>query len=242
MIRAVFFDAGATLLHPSPPVEEVYAREFSTGGARFSDEEISRALTRAWEEVHAQGPGDRYDGVRGEPEFWRTFLGRVRGHLDGGTVPPEAFARLSAHFRDPISWRIYDDVLGALDALEARGLLLAVVSNWDSHLPALLDGLELTRRFRAISVSAIEGTGKPEPEIFLRTCARLSVSPAETVHVGDSPREDYDGARAAGLAALLLDREGRHAGVARRIASLAELPAILAGEELSTAPGPEGTG
>ncbi len=47
----------------------------------------------------------------------------------------EAFARLARHFRDPASWAVYDDVAPTLDRLDAGGLRLAVVSNWDSHLP-----------------------------------------------------------------------------------------------------------
>ena len=222
-IRAVFFDAGATLVHPNPPVDEVYAREFSRDGRRFSAEELSGALTRAWAEVQAEKAADRYGGVRGEPEFWRMFLNRVRSRLDGGVVSAEAFERLSSHFRDPGSWSIYEDVADVLANLEARGFLLAVVSNWDSHLPALLEGLGLARRFRAVSVSAIEETGKPEPEIFLRTCARLFIGPSEALHIGDSLADDYEGARAAGLQALLLDREGRHPHVEDRIRSLSEL-------------------
>jgi putative hydrolase of the HAD superfamily len=226
-IKAVFFDAGATLIHPEPPVEEVYARAFSDGRVRFSTQQLSRALTRAWEQVHAEGAADRYGGVRGEPEFWRTFLNRVRGFLDGGSVSAEAFARLASHFGDPASWVVYEDVLPALEDLSGRGLLLAVVSNWDSQLPGLLEGLGIASRFRTLSVSAIEQTGKPEPEIFLRTCARLDVSPAEALHVGDSVREDFEGARGAGLAAFLLDREDRFPDRPLRLRSLAELPSRI---------------
>jgi len=224
MIRAVFFDAGATLLHPDPPVEEVYAREFATDGVRANSEDFSRALTRAWEEVHSEGAADRYGGVRGEADFWREFLNRIRRQLDGGVVSKESFGRLAAHFREPSAWALYPDVLPALEALERAGLTLAVVSNWDSYLPTLLDRLGLASRFAAIAVSAIEETGKPDPEIFLRACARVSVRPAEVVHVGDSIREDYEGARGAGLSALLLDRSDRYADVVERIRSLDELP------------------
>jgi len=222
-VRAVFFDAGATLVRPDPPVEEVYASEFSRDGGSFSARELYGALALAWQEVQAEKAADRYGGVRGEPEFWRMFLNRVRARLDGGVVSAQAFERLTAHFRDPGSWSVYADVTGVLANLEARGFLLAVVSNWDSHLPALLEGLGLARSFRALSVSAIEETGKPEPEIFLRTCERLAVAPAEALHVGDSLAEDYEGARAAGLQALLLDREDRHPQIEDRIRSLTEL-------------------
>ncbi len=227
MIRAVLFDAGATLLHPSPPVEEVYARELAADGVRFEAPDLGRALARAWEEVHAETTPDRYGGVRGEQAFWRAFLNRVRGSVDGGAVSEACFDRLARHFRDPGSWAIYPDVAGALDALASRGLALGIVSNWDSHLPALLDALDLTRRFPAILVSAIEETGKPDAEIFRRACSRLGRLPGECLHVGDSLREDYEGARAAGLHALLLDRDGRHEGAAGRIRSLREIEGLL---------------
>jgi putative hydrolase of the HAD superfamily len=165
--------------------------------------------------------------VTGEPEFWRRFLSGVRRRLDGGGVSEEAFARLAAHFRSAASWAVYDDVVATLDRLEGEGLPLGIVSNWDSQLPGLLADLGLARRFDAVLVSAIEETGKPDPEIFRRACERVGVAPAEALHVGDSPREDYEAARGAGLQSVLLDRAGRHAGVPDRIASLAELPRLL---------------
>jgi len=226
-VRAVLFDAGATLVHPDPPVEEVYSREFTADGARFTQEELTRALTRAWEEVHANPSSDRYGGVRGEPGFWRTFLNRMRSLLDGGSVSPAAFERLSTHFRSPAAWAIYDDVLPTLESLSRRGLRMAVVSNWDSHLPKLLAALDLDRFFPVVAVSAIEEVGKPNPEIFHRACRRLEVEPAESLHVGDSVSEDLEGARAAGLAALLLDRRDAYPEIADRILSLGEIPERL---------------
>ncbi len=223
MIRAVCFDAGATLLHPDPPVEEVYGRVFREDGARCSPEALREALAGAWMKVQKQPVEDRYGGVSGEEAFWRAFLSGVRRSIDGGTVSDEAFSRLATHFRDPGSWAVYGDVLPVLEDLSARGLALAVISNWDSHLPRLLDALRLSPFFRVVSVSAIEATGKPSPEIFRRTCLRLGVAPAEALHVGDSPRDDVEGATSAGLPALLLDRDDRHTGVPRRIRSLIEL-------------------
>jgi putative hydrolase of the HAD superfamily len=155
-------------------------------------------------------------------------LNSVRRHLAGGTVSAEVFDRLSAHFRNPDSWAVFADVRGTLAELAARGVALAVVSNWDSTLPSLLGELGLAAHFREISVSATEGTGKPEPDIFLRTCERLDLTPAEVLHVGDSLVDDYGGARAAGLWAVLLDRDGRHADIVDRIDTLAVLPEFLA--------------
>ena len=229
MIRAVLFDAGLTLVHPSPPVEQVYARELASDGARFTVEELDAALTKTWEEVHAAGASNRYAGVRGEGAFWTAFVNRVRSRLDGGAISSECFERLTSHFREASSWAVYPDVEETLSELERRGLALAIVSNWDSSLPPLLEALSLARRFQTIAVSAIEETGKPDAEIFLRACARVGLEPAQCLHVGDSRREDFDGARAAGLRAVLLDRNGRHTdlGAEDRIGSLTELAALV---------------
>jgi putative hydrolase of the HAD superfamily len=229
VIRAVLFDAGATLVHPDPPVEAVYAREFAADGARFTEEELTRALTRAWEEVHAQPAGDRYGGARGEAAFWQAFLNRVRTLLDGRELSRAAFERMAGHFRSPSAWAVYDDVVPALEELTQRGTKLAVVSNWDSYLPKLLDALDLTRFFSVVVVSALEGTSKPDPEIFRRACRRLDAAEDEALHVGDSVSEDLAGARAAGLAALLLDRADAHPEIPDRIRSLAEVPPRVTG-------------
>lgn len=204
-------------------MEEVYARELAADGARFTAEDLASALSRAWGDVRAKAAGDRYGGVSGEPQFWRAFLDSVRASLDGRPVSAAAFGRLATHFRDPAAWAVYADVPSTLDRLESAGFALAVVSNWDSHLPALLADLGLAMKFQAVLVSAIERIGKPEPEIFRRACERLAVEPAAALHVGDSPREDYEGARHAGLEALLLDRIGRYGGAADRIESLTEV-------------------
>ena len=230
MIRAVCFDAGATLLHPDPPVEEVYGRVFREDGARFSPEALRNALAAGWARVQAMPAEDRYGGVTGEEAFWRAFLSGVRRAIDGRAVSDDAFARLATHFRDAGSWSIYGDVLPTLAELSARGLALAVISNWDSHLPRLLDELRLSSFFRVVAVSAIEATGKPSPEIFRRTCERLGVSPAEALHVGDSLLDDVEGARGAGLSALLIDRDERHTSLPEgvRIGSLRDISARIA--------------
>jgi putative hydrolase of the HAD superfamily len=204
-------------------VEEVYGRELAEDGCPVTAERLHHALSLVWEDVRREADPNRYGGVRGEGAFWRAFLDRVRGTLDGGRVSEAAFSRLARHFRDPSSWAVYPDVVVTLDALALRGFRLAVVSNWDSHLPRLLEGLGLVDRFATVAVSAIEETGKPGSAIFHRACARAGVAPSETLHVGDSLAEDYEGARAAGLAAVLLDRHGLHPDVPDRIGNLTEL-------------------
>ena len=86
----------------------------------------------------------------------------------------------------------------ALTELQARGLALAVVANWDCALPEHLARTGLAPFFAAVVTSAEAGAPKPDPRPFLLAVERLSVDPARTLHVGDGG-EDEQGARAAGL-------------------------------------------
>ncbi len=236
-IRAVTFDAGATLLRADPPVEQVYLREFLREGARGGEAELAAALAATWKEIRERKLVHRYGGPTGERGFWEMFVERARHHFDGGELSAECFDRLVGHFLDPAAWTVYEDVLPALALLEQGGYRLAIVSNWDSTLSALLDAHGLAGRFAEVLISGVEKSGKPHPEIFRRAVSRLGILPGEALHVGDSLEEDYVAARAAGLEALLLDREDRHPEIAGRIRSLDELPARVAGAPAAMAAG-----
>ncbi|MFM2159016.1 MAG: hypothetical protein RLZZ124_1490 [Cyanobacteriota bacterium] len=96
-------------------------------------------------------------------------------------------------------------MLAPLERWRARGLRLAVVSNFDQRLPGLLEALDLAPLFDAVVVSSAVGAAKPDPLPFHRALERLEL-PAEAVwHIGDSP-EDEAGAAAAGLRCLLIRR------------------------------------
>ena len=131
------------------------------------------------------------------------------------------FPELYARFTDPATWRVFDDVLPALDRLRACGLKLGVISNWDNRLVPLLGNLGLGGCFDAIVVSCHVHSCKPERRIFRSAARRFSLIPSTILHVGDSWDMDILGARRAGFEALLLDRgRPRSRG---RIRSLLEL-------------------
>jgi putative hydrolase of the HAD superfamily len=91
-----------------------------------------------------------------------------------------------------------------------------------------LDQLGLSPHFETITVSAIEGVEKPAPEIFSRTMKSLQIAPSAALHIGDSPLEDYRGARDAGLEAVLIDRRGLFEDDGyRRVSSLNEIVDLL---------------
>jgi FMN phosphatase YigB (HAD superfamily) len=82
---------------------------------------------------------------------------------------------------------------------------MAVVSNSEGTVEALLHDLGLRRYFRTVLDSWVVGIAKPDPRIFAQALAELDVPPAEAVMVGDSPSADIAGAASAGVPGALLD-------------------------------------
>jgi putative hydrolase of the HAD superfamily len=230
-IKAIFFDAGQTLLEADPPVEEVYRSAFTTHGVEADLEVVHRAVHATWREVDARRERgeERWGGLEGEAGFWRRFVEEVYGRSGGTGLPEPLLDGLIAHFREDKHWKVYPETREVLSALRGAGMTLLVVSNWDSTLPSLLDRLDLLPFFDGVVVSAVFGSSKPSRAIFDEAVRLAAVPPTDALHVGDSLVDDYRGARAAGLHALLLDRSGRAPEGLETIRSLSELPPRVLG-------------
>jgi putative hydrolase of the HAD superfamily len=123
-----------------------------------------------------------------------------------------------------IRFRAYPEVPDVLARLRAGGARLAVVSNWDVSLHDVLERTGLRPLVDAVVISAELGVAKPDPAIFRAALDRLGAAPDGAVHVGDSLEHDVAGARAAGLEAVLVARNGAAApDDVRTVASLTEL-------------------
>jgi putative hydrolase of the HAD superfamily len=123
------------------------------------------------------------------------------------------------------NFSLYEDALPALDDLRRRGLKLGLVSNGQRDLDefAAHHALDVD----ATVGSKSHGRTKPHPSIFVAALRALDASPAEAAMVGDSLEDDIEGARALGIRAILLDRDGRHPDAEDRIDALLALPAAL---------------
>jgi putative hydrolase of the HAD superfamily len=107
-----------------------------------------------------------------------------------------------------VRFRPYPEVADVLARLREEGARLAVVSNWDVSLHDVLARTGLRPLVDAVVVSAEVGVAKPDPAIFRAALERLGAGPDGAVHVGDSVEADVAGARAAGLEAVLVARDG----------------------------------
>jgi len=229
--QAVLLDVGGTLIEARPGAPEVYAQTLSRWGLSVDARQVAPIFEEVWTELtqlHPRGL-DRYHHLKGgEWEWWGEFLRRVLSRL-GHPAPWEpVLQELFDAFADPALWHVFPEVADVLGSLRSEGLRLAVVSNWDSRLPGLLDGLGLSGFFDEVLVSSLEGVEKPGTEIFRRAAARLGVPAAVCLHAGDSPLDDYRGAESAGMRAVLVDRAGIFANSYLRVADLRELYDLVA--------------
>jgi REG-2-like HAD superfamily hydrolase len=108
------------------------------------------------------------------------------------------------------NYRLYEDAMPTLERFQNTGLTLGVISNWEEWLERLMVGLGIRDYFHCVVVSGLSGVEKPDAEIFQRALEAAGVRPEEALHVGDSLRDDVQGAEAVGIRAVLLDRFGRY--------------------------------
>ena len=230
----VLLDAGGTLFAARDGFGSVYARVLGNHGIDHPADAWEAAFRATWRAVGQGMPSgtDRYGyWPGGEAEYWRRLVDGTVATVTGAPARSDivnaALVELRREFRRPEAWRVYDDVVPALEELRSLGVRLAVVSNWDSRLPALLEAIGLARYMDAIVVSHLEGVEKPDPELFRRALRTLAAEPSQAIHAGDTPELDFAGAEAAGIAAVLIARDAGIAPGSRTVNDLRAMTAIV---------------
>ena len=234
--KAVLFDVGQTLICTARSVGDVYAETAAKFGVHVIPEKLNETFRQLWtERRNALHSGTSEDLER---QWWYDLVADTFACAGSNCQPPRQqfqarfdnfFDELFDVFTRPETWCVFDDVRPALQKLREMGLRLAVVSNWDSRLETLLRRLELAPYFEFILTSARAGFRKPDPRIFQAALNRLSLPPQNVAHVGDSYEDDFEGATAAGIWPVLIDRHQWCPAGIPAIRSLNELPDTLCG-------------
>lgn len=220
-LRAVLFDVDFTLAKPGPDLGPNGYRRL---GRRFGLELDPSRYADA--RVAAVASLKRHPELEHDESVWIAFTEAiVRGMGGDGEQAGACAVAMTRLWERSENFELYEDAVPVLELLRDRGLKLGLVSNTGRDLDAFVEhhGLEVD----AALSSGVHGKTKPDPSIFLAVLERLGVVPALAAMVGDSLDDDVEGARAIGMQAVLLDREGRCPDVPERIESLAELPAAL---------------
>ncbi len=143
-----------------------------------------------------------------ERAWWKELVRRVFEPFGTFSRFDDYFSELFRYFGRADAWSLYPETLETLSALKKRGLILAVISNFDSRLLGILDGLGIASWFDSVVLSSRTGYAKPAPEIFQTALKLYGLKAEEALHIGDSPDKDAAGASSAGLTGVLLNRRG----------------------------------
>lgn len=225
--KCIAFDAVGTILQPIPAAGVVYYEAARRHGSRLECDEIVRRFSAAFRETE-RGDAAAEAAVRlvtseaREEERWRQIVAAVIDDISDGRA---CFDELFSHFARPASWHCFDDVAPTLAELEAAGCRVAIASNFDSRLHAVCDGFAPLRKIDLRIISSEIGWKKPSRGFFEALATRARCGPAEILMVGDDRDNDFEGARQAGLGAVLINRRPDRA--ADEIGSLADLIALL---------------
>lgn len=220
--RAVFFDAVGTVLFPCPTAPVVYAEVAARAGLRLSPDAVRDRFLDAY---RVQEAADRAAGwgtsEERERDRWHTI---VTSTLRGVTDPDACFAELYEYFSKPAGWRVGEDAAEVVAALRDRGFVVGMGSNYDARLWSVLDGFpELAPLRERTVVSAAVGFRKPAREFFREVARVAGCDAGQILFVGDDIDNDYIGATAAGLNAVVLDTGRDAPALSNRIIRLGEL-------------------
>ena len=212
MTKVIFLDAAGTLFDVRGSVGEVYGQFARSWGITVSNENLNTAFFQSF----ASASPMAFPGIEAakipqlEFEWWLAVAAKafqIAGVFNQFSDFPKFFAELYAHFATAEPWFVYPDVLPALNKWQQQGIELAVVSNFDSRIYAVLKALNLAEYFTSVTISTEVGAAKPESQIFTAALQKHNCLAENVLHIGDSFKADYCGAKAAGLKAIWLNRQ-----------------------------------
>jgi len=235
-IHVIFFDAAETLFHVNGSVAEIYLTHAVQYGFRQtpdSQASITQAFQRAFHDAPPPVFSTRDPGRLKECErlWWFDIVHNVFYRVGMFERFDEFFERVFQVFEDPRSWVLFPETHAVLTRLRKEGFELGILSNFDSRLFPVMRGLGIDEFFDTVTIASLANAAKPSSKIFELALEKHAADPDEAVHIGDSMRDDVEGAIKAGLTGVLLDRKLRALDSlptgALRIATLSELPLVL---------------
>jgi putative hydrolase of the HAD superfamily len=220
-LRAVLFDVDFTLVRPGPELgPEGYRRRGEQFGLTLDPALYQQAREAALVDLKL------HPELEHDEEIWVAFTERiVRGMGGEGERAHECAVAVEKAWEEHANFDLYEDALPVLDEVRRAGLKIGLVSNGARDLEEFVvhHGLDVD----AAIGSRAHGRIKPHETIFRAALEALGVEPEEAAMVGDSLADDVEGARALGMRAVLVDREGRFPNVPDALRDLYGVPAAL---------------
>jgi HAD superfamily hydrolase (TIGR01549 family) len=219
-LEAVVFDVDFTLAKPGP---DLGPEGYRTLGRRFGLDLDPTRYDAARREAIATLK--RHPELDHDEEVWILFTERIIQGMGGAGETYACAVEMTRAWERAEHFELFDDALPVLDELRGYGLKLALLSNTGRDLSTFVAHHRI--EVDAILTSRLHGKTKPHETIFRAMLDRLKVAPPAAAMVGDDPKDDVDGARAVGMHAWLVDRDGRFPDHPDRLTDLRALPSAL---------------
>lgn len=220
-LRGVLFDVDFTIAKPGPLLgPEGYRDAGARFGLTLDPAKYAEARAAAVEDLHHHPELDH------DEEIWVRFTEDIVRGMGGDGPHVRAIAEaITDGWLHSENFELYEDALPVFASLRGHGLKIGLVSNTSRDLDAFVRHFALD--VDAWISSGVHGKVKPSPTIFKACLELLELRPEEAAMIGDSPADDVDGARALGMQAFLVDREGRFPERADALPTLLALPGVL---------------
>lgn len=211
--RVIFLDAVGTLFGVRSSVGHVYGDLARQVGVETNADELDKAFYRSFKSAPRMAFPDApvTDVPHLEYRWWQAVAADTFRRIDALKQFDNFdtfFSDVYQHFTTAAPWVVYADTVTALERWQRLGITLGVISNFDSRLYTVLETLSLKSYFASITISTEVGAAKPDVRIFQAALRKHACTAAQAWHVGDSKAEDFEGAKAAGLKPILVERRG----------------------------------
>jgi len=203
----LLLDAMGTLIGLKDSVGTTYAALAERHGLTVE----AAAIDRVFPSIYGQAPPLAFPDLEGaalkgaEINWWGERINETLLRAGAGPAPEALRTELFERFACTDLWRVFAEVPSQLEAWKARGVKLAVVSNFDQRLHDLLKGLGLNIWIDAVVISSQAGAAKPNPKPLQLALEALDLEAHAVWHVGDSAA-DEQAAKAAGIRCVLVKR------------------------------------
>ena len=228
MTKAVLFDVDFTLIYPGPTFHgEGYQAFCARHGIDVDPLKFTDAVASASPLLN--NPEDTPYNA----DIFIAYTNHIIREMGGSGPNVDACSReIYDEWAACHHFEMYDDVPAVLETLAKSGIRIGLISNTQRCLTSFQSHFELQGLIAATISSFEHGYMKPHPSIFSAVLERLGARPDETVMVGDSIRQDIEGALRVGMRAVLVHRGDAPPARATElgvpvIKSLSELPPLL---------------
>ncbi|MFA9408183.1 MAG: HAD-IA family hydrolase [Candidatus Dadabacteria bacterium] len=229
-INTIFFDAADTLFFIEQGLGNTYASVAKKHGGNPDPNNLRKAFSKAFTSAPPLAFGGVSDEERKvlEKNYWRDIVESVYQEVG-------MFEKFDAHFDELFevfrsdAWEIFPETKEVLTILKEKNYKLGIISNFDSRVYDVMNNLEIYEYFDTFVISSEAGHAKPDPNIFHSALKEMGADPKQCLHIGDNIYNDFHGARALGIQALLLDRENEYESIGKqhKISNLKEINEFL---------------